>query len=213
MSATHRAAAWAAVIATCLPMGCQRPMDSVPSVAKTRALEPLALATPSPRPVASAASDELPRLAEQMAWMQAEMAEMRRQIARLSAAPQVAETAPDPRRDPNVRAEMERAEQARVAASETAFQSEPNDAAWSQMTSARLRAALSDVEPALRDQVRGIECRSHSCRLELSADASTPPARELSGMLVRLTQTLPNATVGRLDPGYGVAATVLYLSR
>lgn len=164
-------------------------------------------------PMASTrAPDDLALLKQQMASVQRELAELRLQVARGVPAAPGEDSAADSRRDPESRAEAEREERTRVASTEAAFRGEANDPRWSQGTSSGLRAAVSEFE-ALRNQVRSIECRSQSCRVELTAGAPGRLSRDMPRLVSRLSQTLPNVTSGQIDQGNGQSATVLYLSR
>ena len=175
-------------------------------------------ATPdaSPLPLATrvAPDDDIAQLKQQVALLRREVADIRQQLVRLPVAQRTAEVAPpNPRRDPQARLEAELTEQLRIASAETTFRREPEDARWSQATAATVRSALAEADEAVRNQVRSIECRSQSCRVEISADSGGPLARDLPALLMRLGQSLPNATAGRIDQGNGRQATVLYLSR
>jgi hypothetical protein len=101
----------------------------------------------------------------------------------------------------------------RVASSESAFRSEHEDARWNQGAVAAIRAALAESDETIRNQVRSIECRSQSCRVEINSDASGTLARDLPILLGRLGQSLPNVTAGQIDQGDGRQAMVLYLGR
>lgn len=166
-----------------------------------------------PMPNGSAPDDDMAQVKQQIALLRREVADIRQQLARAPSIARSTQATPDPRRDPNARAEAERAERLRVVASESAFRSEREDARWSQGTVATVRAALADSDESIRNQVRSIECRSQSCRVEISADASGTLARDLPILLSRLGQSLPNVTAGQIDQGDGRQAMVLYLAR
>ena len=111
------------------------------------------------------------------------------------------------------REEAERLERRRVASIESSFRGEKEDARWSQGATSAVRTALTGADESLRSQVRSIECRSHSCRVEINADAGGQMAVDLPLVVDHLGQALPNVTAGQIDQGDGRQATVLYLSR
>jgi hypothetical protein len=164
-------------------------------------------------PSGASPDDDMVQIKQQIALLRREVADIRQQLARAPGTARIAEVVPDPRRDPNARAEAERAERLRVASSESAFRSEHEDARWNQGAVAAIRAALAESDETIRNQVRSIECRSQSCRVEINSDASGTLARDLPILLGRLGQSLPNVTAGQIDQGDGRQAMVLYLGR
>ena len=149
----------------------------------------------------------------QVARLRREVADLRVQFTRMAGGP--VSTAPgqsNSRTDPGARAETEQAERLRLAASESAFRNEPNDTGWSRNAAASVRAALQGDTP-LRGELRSVECRSRSCRVELGADPTGANFPDLPVRLLQLAQTLPNLTATQVDQGDGRKATVLYLSR
>lgn len=119
----------------------------------------------------------------------------------------------NPKRDPLARIEAERIERMRNASTESAFRNEKDDAHWSSDAVSQVRAALDQADPALRGQVRSIECRSTSCRVEVNSDASLALDRSLPAISSGLVNSMPNMSAARLDQGDGREATVLYFSR
>lgn len=175
-----------------------------------------AIASPQMRAMSGAAmsDDETTSLKQQVALLRREVAEIRQQLARMPGAAETAEASANPRTDPAARAEAERVERQRIASTETAFRSEKEDAGWSRGTVTAIRAALGEADETLRSRVSGVECRSQSCRVVIGGGNSPGPSgQDLSLVLMRLAQTLPNVTAGQLDQGDGRPATVLYLSR
>jgi len=180
------------------PQGAARPANAAP----------LAGITPA------ALADELPQLRQQIEVLRREVASLRAQVARLPGAARVVEPeAGHPQADPQSRAEAEREDRLRLAAAEQAFRSEQRDPRWSQGATAAVRAALAELDDSLRGQVRSVECRAQSCRVEIGADSSGLLMRDLPLMLSRLGATLPSATAAQVDQGDGRQATVLFLSR
>ena len=182
-------------------------------------IEVRAMAPASPMPLQlSAASGTVPeaemvQVRQQLAELHREIAELRKQLLSPRDTVKAADSGPDPRHDPAARAEADRVEQGRVAVSETAFRTEGLDARWSQSTAAAMRAALSVSDETVRDHVRSVECRSQTCRVEISADAGATLEQDMPVLIGRLGNTLSNVTAGRIDQGDGRQATVLYFSR
>ncbi len=158
-------------------------------------------------------AEEFAQMRQQIAFLRREVADLRAQVSRLPGNPHTAEAEAAARRDPEARAEAEREERLRAAATEQAFRNEQRDPRWSPGTSASIRSALADLDESVRNQVRSVECRTQSCRVEIGADNSGTLMRDLPIMLGRLGAVLPNATATQVDQGDGRQATVLYLSR
>jgi hypothetical protein len=166
--------------------------------------------SPAPAP----ASTTQPDLAQQVAQLRQEVAAIRAQLARGPMANTAAQTREaNPRTDPAARQEAERTERMRIASAESAFRGEKQDTRWDQTTTASVRSALTQADENLRQQVRSIECRSQTCRLEINAEAAGALDRDLPMVLSRLGDTLPKITAGQIDQGNGRMATVLYLSK
>jgi hypothetical protein len=155
----------------------------------------------------------LGELRQQVTLLRREVRDQREQVARIPRTRDVAAIAPDPRTDPVARQEAQQTERMRIATSEAAFQGERGDGRWAQATTSAIQAALTQVDDAVRGQVRSIECRSTSCRVEINAGANDSLAQELPLVIAQLGQTLPHMTAGQIDQGDGRQATVLYLSR
>jgi hypothetical protein len=170
-------------------------------------------ATAHAEPAVPVPEGEAPSLSQQVAVLRRDVAEIRQQLARTPGAAPSAAPAPDPRTDPVARLDAERAEQQRIAATESAFRGEKEDPRWSRDTTASVRAALGATDESFRNQVRGVECRSQSCRVVVGGEAGAATQATLSSVMMQLAATLPKVTAGQIDQGDGRAATVLYLSR
>src|SRR5207344_3110092 len=96
---------------------------------------------------------EMAQVKQQLALLTREVAEIRQQLARAPGSALGAEKMPDPQTDPDARREAERAEQQRMASTESAFRSEKEDLRWSQGAVASVRAALGEADESLRNQV------------------------------------------------------------
>jgi hypothetical protein len=89
------------------------------------------------------------------------------------------------------------------------FAGETVDAVWANRAAARVNAALEDDE-ALRDVSHTVECRQHTCRMEVG-DADKLNER-VPGIALSLADVLPSISADRVDRGSGHDAMVLYLS-
>jgi hypothetical protein len=106
-----------------------------------------------------------------------------------------------------------------LAALEGAFRREPVDRSWSAATRDRIESALDAV--SLSEQVRALECRAATCRIEIAArgspgDPGFEAARgsgSLPQLVMMLGNTLPAMTAFELDDEGPVPGTLLYLSR
>jgi len=203
-------------------IACGGPVEDPASVPVSRsdaatvapaAAPALALGEVASASLPAAPAAEAPSLQAQVVALRREVQELRQQVARWPGAAAVAQDARSLRSDPQARAEMERAEQNRVATSEAAFQNEVRQPQWSQRTAQDVRATLAEADPALRHLVRSVDCRSQSCRVEISPGASEEAQQNLPITLARLAGSLPNVSAGQIDQGDGRMATVLYLSR
>ena len=127
-------------------------MPALPTMpaADTAALAPRAMSAASP----PAAEDALP-LKDQVAQLRRELADLRRVVARLPSAAAVVEEGPDPRRDPDARAEADRAQQQRLVDAEAAFRREAYDPRASQAQADKVRAGLRGSSEAIAGTISG----------------------------------------------------------
>ena len=151
--------------------------------------------------------------AQQVTLLRHEVRDLREQLSRIPGAQVAAATTPDPRTDAVARQEAQQAERLRIAASESAFQSQASDPRWSQGTTASIQAMLAQSDEAVRAQVRSVDCRATTCRVEINAGGGQEMQEQLPMIVAQLGGTLPNVTAGQIDQGDGRQATVLYLSR
>lgn len=156
-------------------------------------------------------------LREEMAHLRAEVFALRRQLRAQKQTQAVAtgEGEEDPgknlRTDPVARAEAERRHQEQVAAVEAAFQSEPADPQWSSQTTMVVQEALASSE-TVQTAVRNIECRSHTCRVEVSDENTGTLAKFMPVFALQMAQTLPSITAHQMEDDNGVTTMILYLS-
>jgi hypothetical protein len=70
---------------------------------------------------------------------------------------------------------------------------------------------IFEEDEALRGLTRSVDCREHSCRVEIRDTPGVDLMKQLPLIAAKLGSQLPNLTVERVDHG-GYGATVLYLS-
>jgi hypothetical protein len=146
------------------------------------------------------------QIIQQLGVMRREMADMR------SERPQAHPVSFSPlhRRDALNRDKAWRVQQLRTANIEAAFRNEKVNARWSRATEEILRSAFDRGDEMLRGQVRGIECRSQSCRIEIDDRATASLQKSLPFIAEHLAPTLPNMTAAQSTQS---PTTLLYFSR
>lgn len=162
---------------------------------------------------ANEAGVALADLMQQVQLLRREVADLRLKVSRLPGVTDAEPHPPDPRSDSVALEQYRQVERLRVASAETAFRNQADDPRWSQSAAASVRTALGQAHDSMRNQVRSIECRSQTCRVEINAGPGDPAALDLPVVIARLGQVLPNVTAGQVDQGNGRTATVLYMSR
>ncbi|NHZ44115.1 hypothetical protein [Massilia aquatica] len=186
------------------------PAQAAPPVAAVAASGP-ARAMPAPplRAAPALAPPEAPlpndvmQLRQEVAGLRREVAELRLMLTRAPPAPQPAAPLATPVMP----------ETPGVAPAETMFRAEQVDHAWSSQASAAVRAALARANAGLEPQVRVLECRTKTCRVEVNPASADLLESALPAVLANLGSTLPNMTATQVGSGDGSEATVLYLTR
>ena len=92
------------------------------------------------------------------------------------------------------------------------FQKEATNAAWARSTTSALQSQLTASE-ALRTTMRGVECRSQTCRVELDDDGSGKMAKEIPLFIQQFADSLPSMQADHIDDGNGHRTLVLYMTR
>ncbi|UOD31984.1 hypothetical protein INH39_10100 [Massilia violaceinigra] len=174
------------------------PARAMPAPPALRAAPALALAPPeAPLP------NDVMQLRQEVAGLRREVAELRLMLTRAPPAPQPAAPLATPVTP----------ETPGVAPAETMFRAEQVDHAWSSQASAAVRAALARANAGLEPQVRVLECRTRTCRVEVNPASADLLESALPAVLANLGSTLPNMTATQVGSGDGSEATVLYLTR
>ncbi|RSZ58250.1 hypothetical protein HF313_00685 [Massilia atriviolacea] len=196
--------------------------DDDPPAAPSRA-PALAAAAPAPGPARSVPAPSPPpppplRTAPppgtpaptDLAQLRQEVASLRREVAELR---MILTRAPLPAQPAGALAVPLTTDTPAVAPAETMFRAEPVDHAWSNQASAAVRAALARTNGELETQVRRLECRTRTCRIEVNPASADQLESAMPAVLANLGATLPNMTATQVGSDDGSAATVLYLTR
>jgi hypothetical protein len=99
-----------------------------------------------------------------------------------------------------------------MAGVERAFEREPRAEQWATGTTQVLRQTL-ESEPVMLAALRGIECRSSSCRMEIRDDGSATFAEEFPLMVHHLGAVLPEVRFGQSALGDGAQLHILYMTK
>ena len=167
---------------------------------------PVLPTAPEPAHAPANNNQEVRALAAELARMKSELHDLRDDRQSERAAPERPEPAP---KTP----EQQQADHDEyITGVERAFEREPRDERWAQGTAQRLRTTLQS-EPILVAAVRGIECRSRSCRLELRDDGSTAFAEEFPLMMHEMGALLPEVRFGHAELSDGARLHIMYMSQ
>jgi hypothetical protein len=145
------------------------------------------------------------------------------QLAAMRARLEGLETAPAP--EPNAAAEeapaaVDQAEEAarqkeewraHIAEVEAEYQLETRDPAWAREAQATITHALENL-PALSKNIRSLDCRSETCRLEVINDHQPDFDKQLPLLQLGLTG-LPAAKYDRVPEPDGKVRTIVYILR
>lgn len=171
--------------------------------------EPVTSAAAAPHPVAAGGA-ESPEVSE----LRQELFRLRHQVAsqemRLATADPAKAQAPDS--GPEARAEAERKRKDYVVGIDAAFRKEARDPQWSAATTSTVQSALA-ADEELRPLLRGVDCRSQTCRVEITDDGSGKLRKLLPIFVHHVGPALPTMTADRVVDGNDRATMVLYLSR
>lgn len=162
--------------------------------------------------------EDMAALRQEIARLRAEVSTVQRWIhaQRRAARSVVSERADDPakdlRTDPAARAAAERERQKQMEVIEANFRQEPADPWWSFGAEGAVQEALASDE-IVQHTLLGLECRSHTCRVELADDNTGELSKAMPLFLHQLATTLPSGTAHYVDDGNGGKTMILYMSR
>lgn len=176
-------------------------LAAAPASAPPRAV-PALLPHMTAAPGAAAPAD-MAQLRQEVASLRREVAELRMMLTRTPSAPQPAGAPATPLAS----------EAPAVAPAETMFRAEQVDQVWSKQASAAVRAALARTNGELESQVRRLECRTRTCRVEVNPASADQLEGAMPAVLANLGATLPNMTATQVGSDDGSEATLLYLTR
>jgi len=168
------------------------------------------------RSAGGAATPESVELAEMRQELAQLRAQLRNQAQRLAAGDSAREVqVPDgknPGNDPELRADEARKHREYVTAVDVAFRNEATDPRWSSATSSTVRSVIAASDD-LRPLAREVECRSRTCRVEITDDGSGKLGKLLPVFAQQVGHELPSVSADRVEDASGAATMVLYLAR
>jgi hypothetical protein len=181
-----------------------RPPAEAPAVEGARA----AASTATPEPA------DLAELQQQVARLKSQMWSQEQRLAAADPAKAAVKdpAAKDPRTDPEARAAEERKHKELVAGIDAEFHNEPTSSKWASAMSSTIQTAVAD-DNDLRPLVRGFECRSQTCRVEIADDGSGKLNKSLPMFVDQVGRDLSKVVFDRIGAGDGAVTRVLYLSR
>jgi len=183
-----------------------RPTDRVPV---TTPAEVSAGATVTPVPTDRALQARVTMLEGELAELRAGMAE-RATVARPEPVP--VEAAPE---HPPTEAETKRLQDewhSRMAEVEASYRAERLDQAWAVATKEKLMGAWSTL-PAFNKNVRSVECRSETCRVEAIDDLHGDFTKDMQMLPLRLADSLPSVQADYTPQSDGTVKRTFYFSR
>jgi hypothetical protein len=204
----------------------QSPRVPVPPPQEAPPAPRVLAAEEAPAPVAVGRSDttaqaplqELVALRKEVALLRRAVAAVQRQrpAARQAASGVAAEkedsAVPDPRTEQATRAAADRARHQQIAEVEANFRHEPTDPQWAATAGEAVQAALASTD-TLQDLLLGLDCHTHTCRVELAQDDTGELEKGLPLVLMQLAPTLPSGRANYVEAGAGGKTMILYLSR
>lgn len=174
------------------------------------------------RPVGDASGEDNARLTrelaaviEQVGVLKGELAMMRRGDSDNRATVGTPVERADQQTLPLDPAEMARQEQewhSTIAEVEASFRNEVREPNWAAAVTSTVQQAFR-ADEKVAPRIRAIECRSHTCRIELADDGSEPTSDSLLPILAKLAGELPKAKSDRIDESDGRKTMLLFMSR
>jgi len=152
------------------------------------------------RPAIGAESAELAELRQEVFELHHRVRAQEQRPARSDATAAPSQAEPP---DPEDRAEQVRRYHAYIAGVEAAFRQEARDPRWSADTSTVIQTALA-TNQELRPLAGSVECRSRTCRVEVTDDGSGALSKQLRGVadefLVKANRDRPEHLEAILAP-------------
>jgi flagellar biosynthesis/type III secretory pathway protein FliH len=116
-----------------------------------------------------------------------------------------------PAKEAERKAENEKQVQEQVVRAQQQFASEQVDPGWSSAQRATIQG-LANKNEGIRSALRGAECRSHTCRVELVDTAAANLGETLPTFLSEMGAALPRVTAERTTSADGTSSYVLYMT-
>lgn len=163
---------------------------------------------------------ELRALQAQVALLSTRVAELQMTVSSRAGSPSPPASDPTPTNQPSASepptAEVAAADAQQwhelMARTEIDFQREARDGRWAADVGSELHAAI-DQNSALRAAVQSQDCRSTTCRLEMTDDHSAEFSRQLQALALQVGPKLPTMMAEHLTRSDGTKATVYYFNR
>jgi hypothetical protein len=165
----------------------------------------------TPSSVPASAAD--PRTAREVAELKASLVKLQGELSALRAdkEPEQASAQAD-ELSPETLARLQAEREEYMAAVEHRFEREPRDEKWAAETVQRIRETL-EAEPIMLAALRGIDCRSSSCRMEIGDDGSAKFAEEFPVMMHHMGAVLPEVDFAQLESGDASKVHVMYMAK
>jgi len=189
-------------------------------------VQPMAAHTQSPALVQSAVprgeenntQARTAELQEQVRQLALQVGSLRQQGQSAAVAPAPATTIEQASDPPDVvpsseaRARARQEHDERIAVVEASFRDEGQDARWSRPTEADIRDAVSGAN-LTQGGLQQVQCRSATCRVELTVQDSVAFSREMPNLISRLSEHLHGSAMNFVDNPKGGQTGILYLFR
>lgn len=164
----------------------------------------------------SSSDSETAALRRDILSLNQKLGELRRQIADSRAqASAIATQQPSenrPARTPEAVAEQERRWHEHMVTIEAGFQREERNAGWASSTSDTIRAAFG-ANDGLKGAIRGVECHSQTCKVEVLDDRSGSVGNSLPPVISQLGTVFPSTQADHADLGDGTMLLTIYMTR
>jgi hypothetical protein len=113
---------------------------------------------------------------------------------------------------PEAKARAAQEHQERIADVEAAFRDEAHDPRWSRPTEAGIRDAVKGAN-LTQGGLQEVQCRSATCRVELTVQEPAAFSREMPNLIGRLPENLHGSAMEFVDNPKGGHTGILYLFR
>ena len=161
--------------------------------------------------------EDVANLSARIEWLERRLASMKQQqSAQPNNQPPPANPGPETPAPPGQDETRPTREQAEaqfkeyVAEVGRSFEQEKSDPAWTKQTSPQIAAAFS-ADTVLQNTAADIECREHTCRVQIE-DTDRQVSPRMASIARQLGKTVPYIIADRVDQGNGRSVMVLYMT-